>query len=214
VRKSEKATAIVFWKTEANDGDEFRAAGDEISIDQRIVGRVYHVFNASQVYGAEQPAGATATLKENERISAAESFFGGCNAKVQHGGDQAFYLSCQDRIHMPRFEQFRDPASYYSVLGHEHIHWTGARHRLNRDLRNRFGTDAYAIEELIAELGSAFLAGHLGISLEPRRDHAAYLASWLRQLRRDTRAILTVSGKAQNAVDFLVSHAASCPTTY
>ena len=108
---------------------------------------------------------------------------------------------------MPRFEQFRDPESYYSVLGHEHVHWTGAEHRLNRDLQNRFGTDSYAREELIAELGSAFLSGHLGIAVEPRPDHAAYLASWLRVLRNDARALVTAAAKAQQAVDFLIGEA-------
>jgi antirestriction protein ArdC len=203
VRKGEKATAIVFWKTAANDADEQDRDEGEDRSRARFVGRVYHVFNASQVDG-EQHASATAHLSEHERITAAEAFFAACKAKVEHGGDRAFYMPSGDMIQMPRFEQFRDPASYYSVLGHEHIHWTGAEHRLNRDLQSRFGTDAYAIEELVAELGSAFLAGHLGIAVEPRPDHAAYLASWLRVLRNDTRAIVTAAAKAQQAVDFLI----------
>lgn len=206
VRKGEKATAIVFWKTAANDADEHDRAEKEGSSPLKWVGRVYHVFNANQVDG-DRHAAAGASPPEHERITAAEAFFAACKAKIEHGGDRAFYMPSRDRIQMPRFEQFRDPASYYSVLGHEHVHWTGAKHRLDRDLQNRFGTDAYAIEELIAELGSAFLAGHLGIAVEPRPDHAAYLASWLRVLRNDTRAVVTAAARAQQAVDFLVREA-------
>lgn len=204
VRKGEKATAIVFWKTAANDADE--QDRDEDSFRPKFIGRVYYVFNASQV-DDDRHASADASLPEHERIAAAEAFFAGCKAKVEHGGDRAFYTPSQDRIQMPRFEQFRNSASYYSVLGHEHVHWTGAEHRLDRDLQNRFGTDAYAVEELIAELGSAFLAGYLGIAVEPRPDHAAYLASWLRVLRSDARAIVTAAAKAQQAVDFLIGKA-------
>ena len=150
-------------------------------------------------------------MNRNERIAAAEAFFDAAGASLEHGGDRAFYRPSEDKICMPKFEQFIDPASYYSVLGHEHVHWTGATHRLNRDLEGRFGTDSYAIEELIAELGSAFLAARLGISVEPRPDHASYIASWLRVLRNDARAVLTASSKAQEAVDYLERLAAREP---
>ncbi|WP_300974467.1 zincin-like metallopeptidase domain-containing protein [Sphingomonas sp. LHG3406-1] len=203
VRKGEKATAIVFWKTATNEADEDNGNAEEGASRPKFIGRVYQVFNADQVDG-DKHANAVASQSVAERIAAAEGFFAACAAKVEHGGDQAFYMPVQDRIQMPRFEQFRDPESYYSVLGHEHVHWTGADHRLARDLRNRFGTDAYAIEELIAELGSAFLAGHLGLAVEPRPDHAAYLANWLRVLRNDSRAVVTAAAKAQQAVDFLI----------
>lgn len=106
---------------------------------------------------------------------------------------------------MPRFEQFIDAASYYSVLAHEHVHWTGAKHRLDRSLEGRFGAESYAVEELVAELGSAFLAAKLGLSVEPRTDHAAYIASWVRVLRSDSKAVLTASSKAQQAVDYLAA---------
>jgi antirestriction protein ArdC len=205
VRKGEKATAIIFWRTAGNDADE--QDRDDESSRPKFIGRVYNVFNASQVDG-DNRAGGGARPPENGRIAAAEAFFAACRARVEHGGDRAFYMPSQDRIQMPRFEQFRDPESYYSVLGHEHVHWTGAEHRLDRDLQNRFGTDAYAMEELIAELGSAFLAGHLGIAVEPRPDHAAYLASWLRVLRNDARAVVTAAAKAQQALDFLTDEAA------
>jgi antirestriction protein ArdC len=91
------------------------------------------------------------------------------------------------------------------VLAHEHVHWTGAKHRVARDLTGRFGSDAYAMEELVAELGAAFVAGHLQISVHARPDHAAYIQSWLRVLRGDARAVLTASAKAQEAVDYLIA---------
>ena len=205
VRRGEKSTPILFWKAAANDAVESDGDESERLPGPRFIGRVYHVFNASQVEGAEPLLAAAASLSEAQRVVAAEAFFAACGITVEHGGDRAFYMPSQDKIQMPRFEQFRDATSYYSVLGHEHIHATGAKHRLNRDFENRFGSDAYAMEELIAELGSAFLAGHLGISVEPRPDHAAYLASWLRVLRSDSRAVLTASARAQGAIDFLLA---------
>jgi antirestriction protein ArdC len=108
-------------------------------------------------------------------------------------------------VQMPQFGQFRDALSYYSVLGHEHVHWTGAKVRLDRDFSGRFGSEAYAFEELVAELGAAYLCATLGLSNEPREDHAAYLASWLRVLKGDKRAIFTAASKAQAAVDYLQS---------
>ena len=104
---------------------------------------------------------------------------------------------------MPSIKVFKDTASYYSVLAHETIHWTGAATRLNRDLKNRFGSEAYAAEELIAELGAAFLSAELELVNEPRPDHAQYIASWISVLKEDPKAIFTASSKAQQAVDYL-----------
>jgi len=106
-------------------------------------------------------------------------------------------------VQMPPFEAFRDACSYYATLLHELTHWTGHQARLVRSLRNRFGDEAYAAEELIAELGAAFLCADLGIALEPRDDHASYLATWLKVLRSDSRAIFTAAAHAQRAADFL-----------
>ena len=206
VRKGEKATPIVFWKATAAPAQGELESDDPA--EPRLIARVYHVFNAAQVEGADLPRRSPPTSRA-DRVSAADAFFAAAGAALEHGGDRACYTPSADTIHMPSFEQFRDPSSYYAVLGHEHVHWTGAPNRLDRDLKGRFGTDSYAVEELIAELGSAFLCAHLGISVEPRPDHAAYIATWLRVLRNDPRAILTASAKAQQAVDFLVGLAQS-----
>jgi antirestriction protein ArdC len=200
VRKGERATTIVLWKRNVGSGSQ-EQEGEEQSYVPRVLARAYSVFNVDQVDGA-------AVIRERpllaDRLVEADEFFTAIGATVRHGGDKACYVPAADEIWMPRFEQFSESGSYYSVFAHEHVHWTGAAKRLNRNLSDRFGTDAYAIEELIAELGAAFLAGHLELSVEPRPDHAAYIQAWLRVLRGDPRAIITASAKAQQAADYLV----------
>lgn len=207
VRKGEKATMIIFWKTDVaampgeGDGDDDKAERSR----RRLIARAYMVFNQAQVDGYDdKPAPAPLEgLSEAERVDGAEAFFARCGAVVAHGGDRACYIPSADIIRMPAFAQFRDAFGYYSTLAHEHVHWSGAKPRLDRDLNNRFGSDAYAIEELIAELGAAFVCATLGLSNEPRPDHAAYLDSWLRCLKSDARAIFTVASRAQAAADYL-----------
>jgi antirestriction protein ArdC len=105
---------------------------------------------------------------------------------------------------LPLFESFRDAESYYATLLHELTHWTRHEKRLNREFgRKRWGDSGYAAEELVAELGAAFLCADLGVTPEPREDHAAYLASWLEVLKSDKRAIFTAAAHAQRAADFL-----------
>jgi len=107
-------------------------------------------------------------------------------------------------IRVPPIKAFRDAESYYATLAHELTHWTRHPDRLDRDFgRKRFGDEGYAREELVAELGSAFLAADLDIEPEPREDHASYLASWLQVLRNDNRAIFTAAAHAQRAADYL-----------
>lgn len=105
---------------------------------------------------------------------------------------------------MPPFAAFKKADYRYSVLAHEVTHWTGAARRLNRDLAPRFQKEAYAAEELIAELGSAFVCAELNLEIEPRQDHAPYIQSWLNVLRNDKRAIFTAAAKAQQAIDWLL----------
>ena len=110
----------------------------------------------------------------------------------------------EDRVQMPPFETFRDAESYYATLAHELTHWTRHPSRLDRDFgRKRWGDEGYAMEELVAELGSAFLSADLDLALEPRADHAAYIESWLKVLKQDKRAIFSAASHAQRATDFL-----------
>ena len=118
----------------------------------------------------------------------------------------AYYSVTHDYVQMPPFESFRDAESYYATLAHEATHWTRHPSRLDRDFgRKRFGDEGYAIEELVAELGSAFLSADLELTPEVREDHAAYIASWIKVLKNDKRAIFSAASHAQRAADFLHS---------
>ena len=205
VRKGEKSTLVVFWKF-ANDSSESQSDSDTPASGSRLLfTKGYSVFNAAQVDGYKPKVDAEAPLPE--RIAHAEAFFGGIGADLRHGGNQAFYSPSGDFVQMPPFGAFRDAVSYYSVLGHECTHWTANAARCNRELGKRFGDNAYAAEELIAELGAAFTCAHLGLSTEPREDHAQYIQSWLRVLKADKRAIFTAASKAQQAADWMMQRA-------
>ena len=201
VRKGEKATLVVFWKF-ANDSVESREDGADSGRSRLLFTRGYSVFNAAQVDGYTPKADMDMPMPE--RIAHAEAFFGAIGADLRHGGDQAFYSPATDHIQMPPFAAFAENAAYYSTLAHEHTHWTAPAARCGRQLGKRFGDNTYAAEELIAELGAAFTCAHLGLSTEPREDHAQYLASWLRVLKADSRAIFTAASKAQQAADFMI----------
>lgn len=200
VRKGERSTLVLLWKPIPASNDDGDRADD---LPPRLVVRAFRVFNADQVDGFEAPA--IAILPETERLRLAETFFEHQAAAVWVGSDQAFYDPRSDTISMPSFGTFKTAAGYYAVLAHEFVHWTGAKPRLDRDLSGRFGTDAYAMEELIAELGAAFVASHLGLPSEPRRDHAPYIQSWLKVLGNDPRAILAAASQAQAAADYLIA---------
>lgn len=204
VRKGERSTLVVFWKfTEAEVADdaEEQALSADKSPRQVILVRGYSVFNVAQVDNA--PADSEPVGKEPDRIENAERFFSGVGAEVRHGGNRAYYSPLLDYIQIPPYAAFTEPVSYYSTLAHEHIHWTAPISRCDRELVGRFGDNAYAAEELIAELGAAFLCAHLGLGNAPRQDHAQYLHSWLAVLKADSRAVFTAASKAQQACDFL-----------
>ena len=205
VRKGEKATIGVFWKqlqpyeqAELPNGDESEAKNGP-----RLVARAFPLFNAQQIEGYEAPP--LPDTPHFERVQRAEEFFSALGADIRHGGGKAFFRPEADYIQMPPFEAFFDPIAYYSTLAHEATHWSGHKSRLDRDLKGRFGTESYAAEELIAELGAAFIAADLQLAPEPRPENAAYIQSWLKVLREDNRAIFTASSHAQRAADFMHS---------
>lgn len=206
VRKGEHGSLVVyastFKKTEADE-----STGEETERDIPFL-KGYTVFNVEQIDGlpAHYHAPAAPRLDPVQRIERAEAFFAALPATVRHGGGRAYYNIGSDFVQMPNFETFRDAESYYATLGHELTHWTRHPSRLDRDLgRKRFGDEGYAMEELVAELGSAFLSADLDLTPEPRDDHAAYVASWLKVLKDDKRAIFTAASYAQRAADFLAS---------
>ena len=208
VRKGEKATYVVFYK----ELPVHPLTDDEK--DTRLIARATPVFSAEQVegYGSDFEAPLTASFDD---INQAEEFISSLDVRIHHGDNEAFYHPKSDRIHLPQRNSFigtatSSPAeSYYSTLFHELTHWSGAPHRCNRDLSGRFGSEAYSMEELVAELGAAFLCAQFGVSSSPRKDHAQYLAHWLSVLRSDKRAIFTAASKASQAVAFLTGETVS-----
>jgi antirestriction protein ArdC len=207
VRKGARGSTIVFYKAveepvQDGEGSESR----EVS-KARLVARTSWVFNSEQVEGWTPPT--VTKPNEVEMREHAEAFIAATRADIRFGGDGAFYSALGDYIGLPHPEQFvaTDTSSatecFYSVNLHELIHWTGAAHRLSRLLRGRFGDDAYAMEELIAEFGAAFLCADLHVANEPRLDHACYVSSWLKVLNRDRNALFTAANKANAAIGYL-----------
>lgn len=198
VRKGEKGTQVVLWKRAKKRTENETGDTEESSY---LYARVFTVFAAEQVDGYEAPA--PVKLPTHERIEAAEAYFAKVGATVHEGGDSAFYRPVTDEIQVPTIDQFRTPEHFYSTLAHEHIHWTGHKSRLDRDLHNRFGSEAYAMEELVAELGAAMWSAQTGVDQTTRDDHASYLGGWLKVLKEDSRALVSVMSKAQAAIDHL-----------
>ncbi|MDP9592087.1 UNVERIFIED_ORG: antirestriction protein ArdC [Shinella zoogloeoides] len=203
VRKGETGSLVVYANTlhriETDD------TGEEVERDIPYM-KGYTVFNVEQIEGLpeEYIRPAHVRLDPVQRNAVADAFFAATGADISHGGNRAFYAEGADRIQLPPFETFRDAESYYATLAHEGTHWTKHKNRLDRDLgRKRWGDEGYAAEELVAELGAAFLCADLGITPEVREDHAAYIGNWLTILKGDKRAIFTAAAHAQRAVDFL-----------
>ena len=204
VRKGEEGSLVVYadkivrTETDAATGEEAERAIPFM--------KGYTVFNVQQIDGlpAHYYARPTPRTETVPRIERAEAFFAATGATVRHGGTMALYSIKHDHVQMPPIEAFRDAESYYATLAHETTHWTRHPSRLDRDFgRKRFGDEGYAMEELVAELGSAFLSADLDLTPEVRDDHAAYIASWIKVLKDDKRAIFSAASHAQRAADFL-----------
>lgn len=204
VRKGQKGSQVVYGnvytKTETDE------TGEETERTIPFL-KTYTVFNVEQIDGlpAHYYAKPEYTRNDKTRIEEAERFFEATGATIRHGGNKAYYSPALDAVQMPLFEAFYDSESYYGTLAHEVTHWTKHPSRLNREFEGgkRFGEEGYAMEELVAELGAAFVCADLGIMPEPREDTAAYIQSWLKVLKDDKRAIFTAASHAQKAADFM-----------
>jgi antirestriction protein ArdC len=229
VRKGEKGTRIVKWlflPFKESGQVKVDAKGEPVTFAKM---RLYTVFNACQIEwaeGSEHDPGPRPTIQEDtvlitgvELVKAGDQYE---DAKViidawadevtiTHGGDSAFYMPADDFIQLPHFDQFHSEAEYFSVAFHEAIHSTGHRTRLDRFKKERKGSykQAYAFEELVAELGAAFLCADAGISQpeEPREDHAQYLGVWLEVLKGDPKAIVSAASKAEKAAKLVMAKA-------
>jgi antirestriction protein ArdC len=205
VRKGEHGSLVVYADEFTKEGTDDKGAAVEIEIPFM---KGYTVFNAEQIDGLPGHFYATVPPLNTaiNPLDTVEQFFAGTKASIQHGGNRAFYSPDRDIVQMPELQSFRDGESYYATLAHEMTHWTRHESRLNRDLgRKRFADAGYAMEELVAEIGAAFLCADLGITPETRDDHAAYIASWLKVLKDDKRAIFTAASHSQKAADYLNS---------
>lgn len=203
VRKGEHGSTVVyadrFTRTEQDD------KGQDVEREIPFL-KAYTVFNVEQIEGLPEHfyAKPVNPLPLAERIEGADRFVAATGASIRHTGNMAFYAPGPDCIQLPPFEAFCDKESYYATVLHELTHWTRHASRLDRDFgRKQFGDPGYAREELVAELGAAFLCADLGITPTVREDHAAYLDHWLTVLKEDKRAIFQAAAYAQRAADFL-----------
>jgi len=204
VRKGEKATIAIFYKSydkqiEGDDGEE--------GTEKRRVLKAYAVFNADQCDGLPEMYRAKRELEPVEpagREERLDTFFSAVGAELRHQGSEAYYEPVLDRITMPPAALFEGYDHYYATLAHELSHWTGHGSRLGRDLKNRFGTESYAAEELVAELSAAILGAELGLPVAHLDHHASYIAHWLELLKSDDRAMLTAAAKAEEAASLIM----------
>lgn len=192
VKKGEHGTRIVFYKALTKE--------DENGEEQHFAMlRQFVVFGQHQVEGIEFPADHTAP--EHERLAHCEATIARTGATIQHGGDVACYSPGPDIVRLPNMGAFKDAASYYATAFHELGHWTGAKHRLNRDLGGKFGASRYAFEELVAELSAATLCAQHGIDGDLR--HAGYIGNWLECLRENQNAIFKAAALAEKAAAYV-----------
>ena len=210
VRKGESGTGIVFFKMLERDADSSRSANDEPA--RRVIPllRSFTVFNAAQIEGLPEGLVAPDSTPDGwSPVAAVEELLARSGVTIRHGGDQAFYRPSDDVIQLPSPAVFPEASRYYNVALHELTHATGHPSRCNRVLAGRQHITAYAFEELVAEMGSAFLSSHCGLPGELQ--HASYIAHWLQALKSDKRLIFTAASMAQKAADYLLPPQATAP---
>lgn len=209
VRKGEKSTPIIFWK--------WLEGEDEKTSEKKRIPflRYYCGFNATQCEGIKYPA-TEKTLREHNAIASAEKIVADMPKRpvIYHGGDRAAYSPALDCVYMPQPQAFTTGENYYSVLLHELTHATGHQTRLNRKgvaasegEWSAFGSTPYAKEELVAEMGAAFLCGHAGFVERTIDSSAAYIAGWLERLKNDHRLVVQAAAQAQKAADYILNAA-------
>jgi antirestriction protein ArdC len=204
VRKGEKGTTVFYADRFIPKTEVERAAktGDDPNAVPFL--KRFTVFNVDQCDGLPETAFAgAAPLPEREIIPRAEALITATGADFRIGGNSAFYQKVEDFINVPAQPSFHDQINYYRTCFHELGHWTGAKHRLARDHSGRFGSHAYAREEIFAECCAAMVCAALGIV--PTVRHADYLASWLDVLKEDNHAIFRAASQASKAADFILA---------
>jgi antirestriction protein ArdC len=201
VRKGEHGTRIVLFKP--FKVKDVNASGEGESVEKTIpLLRTFTVFNAAQIDNLPEKYSVQPKPLIDQFADNAEAERLLAQAKVVHGSNRACFIPSIDEIRMPNKLEFKSIPDYYATALHELTHWTGHKNRLARDFSGRFGDSAYAFEELIAELGAAFSCAHCGI--DGQLQHASYIASWIKVLKGDKKAIFTASSAARKATEFLI----------
>lgn len=209
VKKGEVGHVVIYWKTPPKQDDGID--GDK---EKKVpILRYYKVFNVSQCHSLPEHLIEPLMIKESNPIAECEAIIAGMpgSPAIKHKEQQAFYHVEQDYINMPKKKLFKTPESYYATLFHELVHSTGNEKRLNRKTiteMHEFGSEAYSIEELVAELGSAYLSSLTGILNAGIGNSAAYINGWLAKLKGDKRFMVQASGQAQRAVDYIINQPA------
>ncbi|MEJ1355723.1 MAG: zincin-like metallopeptidase domain-containing protein [Candidatus Sedimenticola sp. (ex Thyasira tokunagai)] len=195
VRKGEHGTRIIFWRfLEKRDAETDEAY-------QVPMARIYTVFNLDQIDGIARPDEAKPLPTVISTNATADQFICNTGAEIRYGGDRAYCSRQTGHVQLPYIDAFLDTHHFYATALHELTHWSGHKGRLDRSFGKRFGDQAYAAEELVAEMGSAFLCAQVGV--KGQLQHASYIENWIKLLKKDDRAIITAASKAQKAADFL-----------
>jgi len=208
VRKGEKGTPVIFWKLYAS---EDRQTGETKEVPLL---RYYTVFNLDQIDGLEAPDGPELVNPHFEPITKAEGIILAMPKRpnIVHNEPRAYYRALTDTINLPRPELFEEPEEYYSTAFHELIHATGHESRLNRrpssEIRH-FGDREYSQEELVSEMGAAFLCAESGIAPAVINNQAAYIDGWLKILKGSPKVVVHAAAQAQRAADFILSRSFS-----
>ncbi|MFD0750620.1 ArdC family protein [Mucilaginibacter calamicampi] len=201
IRKGEKGNLVVYYDTFEKEKDG--------EVQKISFLKASYVFNRSQLKGYTPPESVVDQMSKVERFEAIDKFIANTKAVIEYHSGGAYYMPLEDKIMMPKPEQFLDTdhcsatENFHSVMFHELTHWTGGEKRLQRINHKKFGDKNYAIEELVAELGAAFLCNSFGISSAEKGNHAAYIDNWLKVLKENNRCIVTAASEASKAVEFL-----------
>ncbi len=203
VRKGEQGTMCVFF-----DMIEKKNKCTETEAEYFPMCKPFWLFNIEQIDDLpDEIMNAGEINSRFEACEAGELIAATCGANIEHGHGSAFYVPFNDIVCMPNKERFYESSSYYAVLLHELVHWTGHSSRLDRGFASRFGENAKAMEELVAELGASFLCGHIGLMDKTESDHACYIQSWLQVFKNDKNAIFTAAKQAGLAYEYLITKA-------
>jgi len=216
VSRGQRGTHIIFYKEyrgAPGTTDSASAVGDDGKVSRRVA-RGYTVFAAEQCEGEAAVEIATASPQNPnvaESLASVDKlttdYSAGESITIKTEGDRAYYVPKTDTVVLPPMSAFASTEAYYSTLLHEITHSTGTASRCNRDkANNRFGTEAYAYEELVAEIGSAMLCATLGVEDSPREDHAQYVANWLQVIKGNKRAVFNAAAAAQRAANYVLKY--------